>query len=71
MKIIMRRVFMIFYPENHENDNAKGGVVLIKLYSFIRKQYQNNKEKAHPFGCALGVCNYSATEMAVMWGLTP
>ena len=35
----MRRVFMIFYPENHENDNAKGGVFLIKLYRFIRKQY--------------------------------
>ena len=35
----MRRVFMIFYPENHENDNAKGGVFLIKLHSFIRKQY--------------------------------
>ena len=34
-----RRVFMIFYPENHENDNAKGGVFLIKLHSFIRKQY--------------------------------
>lgn len=30
---------MIFYPENHENDNAKGGVSLIKLYRFIRKQY--------------------------------
>ena len=27
---------MIFYPENHENDNAKGGVFLIKLHSFIR-----------------------------------
>ena len=34
--MIMRRVFMIFYLENHEYDNAKGGVYLIKSNGFIR-----------------------------------
>ena len=37
MKIIMRRVFMNFYPENHGNDNAKGVVsrVMRKIDSGI------------------------------------
>ena len=36
MKIMMRRVSMIFYSENHGYDNAKGGVYLMKPNGFIR-----------------------------------
>ena len=42
MKIIMRRVSVIFYSENHGNDNAVRGCLLDKRNDFIKKEYYSN-----------------------------
>ena len=39
MKIIMRRVSVIFYSENHGNDNAVRRCLLDKINDFIKKEY--------------------------------
>ncbi|MGN0977344.1 MAG: hypothetical protein ACI4PH_04745 [Faecousia sp.] len=44
MKIIMRRVFVIFYPENHENGNAVWRCLLDKNEIFLSR---NSMKETH------------------------
>ena len=58
MKIIMRRVSVIFYSENHGNVNAIRRCLLDKINDFIKKEYykkafpfrEDNRSKTTPLG---------------------